>query len=197
MDFFSSLIHIPELWKGTETRILQKYNEENVLNLNGKQLCALLDYIIEEMFILNDRETANNTNKEEVTKTLLNNSFKRVQLLIHFLKKKDLVVSTSSSDEKQNPYDLIIDHLKRQIEEINKLNNSSEKNKTEAEKTSSTNVLVSLQAMVVFAIYLEDHSIIESVPNPNRMFFQFYNQVNQPTKVRQQIMLIFDNYMLI
>lgn len=126
------------------------------------------------MIVLNERNrSTKDLPSNETTKLLLNNSFKRVQLLIHFLKSKQFILDRHH----QNPFELIVDHLKTQVEELNKLNKSSK------ESVTSSELLIALQSMLMFAIYLEDHSILESISNPNRVFFQFYNLANQPTKV--------------
>jgi len=54
LDFLSSLIHIPELWKGTESKVTQKYNEENILVLTESQIFRLIDFILEEMCLNNN-----------------------------------------------------------------------------------------------------------------------------------------------
>ena len=131
--------------------------------------------MVEEMLILyelNKSTRGKLVDDDENSKLLLNNSFKRVQLLIHFLKSKQFV----SLKDNQDSFELIIDHLKKQVEELNKLNDSNG-------YITSPDLLNSLQSMLMFAIYLEDHSIIESISNPNRVFFHFYHLVNQPTKV--------------
>jgi hypothetical protein len=100
LDFLSSLIHIPELWKGTESRVLEKYNEENVLNLNEKKICCLVDLIIEEMCVIYEKNKVSNKEKKclDLNENLIKDfedmdlvdlKFKvnkRVQLLKHFFK---------------------------------------------------------------------------------------------------------------
>ena len=86
----SSLIHIPELWKGTEFKLVKKYDEENVINLDENQTCVLIDYLIEEMCILYEKnriqnEAKKHKNDDELFADLKYKLIKRVQLVKHFL----------------------------------------------------------------------------------------------------------------
>jgi hypothetical protein len=191
LDFLASLIHIPELWKGTESKLLQKYNEENVLDLAEGQICCLVDFITEEMFLLHDaRRDANvtNNNADNDTQILVDlhiNLSRRVQLLKHFF--------NNTKINKDALFKRIISHLHtQQRKNLFAILNTATANSTNLiikklllrnSKSYIENLLQQIQSIFLYSVYLEENSIIYHVPNASRTFSAFYSQIDVPTEL--------------
>jgi hypothetical protein len=202
LDFFSSLIHIPELWKGTECKMLEKYSEENVLNLNESQVCSLIDLIIEESCLMaesrmkkcslnsenfiairsNEPKINEMTGFDEIKQRL----FKRIQLLKHFTKsfegaaKESLherivnrVLREQQSTFKRVSSNLSLNNSVFQTQGIDWLKLSSIRDKN----------FYRIQRFFLYNLYLEENNIIHYIPNLHRLFSDLYHQVDMPTKV--------------
>lgn len=172
-------------------QIIKKYNEENVLNLNEKQICTVIDYIIDEMLKYNNNNstisqkesTANASeliNSHSQTLTMLTISHKRIQLLVRFFKNNNVINKTQF-------FNLILDHLKKQREQLNRfsiiIQNPKNSITDDDYYTMRSNFINSMQRIILFAIYTEDDSIMNHIDNPDRIFSNLYNQINQPTSV--------------
>ncbi len=186
LDFLASMIHIPELWKGTELKILQKYNEENVLDLDDKQICCLVDFVIEEMFLLHDsRKDSEPTIDDNRLLIDLNiNLNRRVQLLKHFFNNKKI--------KKDLLFKKIIAHLQMyQRKELCKILSTNQpstnliikKLSIRNDKVNVENLLQKFQNIFLYSVYLEENSIIYHLPNANRLFSTFYFQIDLPTQM--------------
>ena len=175
----SSLIHIPELWKGTEFKLVKKYDEENVINLDENQTCVLIDYLIEEMCILYEKnriqnEAKKHKNDDELFADLKYKLIKRVQLVKHFLK--------SSRIKKDSLFDKIILHLQNQKQHVSKMKECLSQFNNNNCKINHENVLIKIQHLFLYCIYLEENSIINHITNPNRLFSNFYYKIDIPTQ---------------
>ncbi len=185
LDFMSSLIHIPEFWKGTESRVLEKYNEENVLNLNENQICCLIDMIIEETCISYEKNRIKpndhlildhneNLVKDYEDMDLVELKFKmnkRIQLLKHFFKNYFHL-------KKEKLFEKIVQHLNQQKLKLTKINIF------ESENIENKKIIFNkIQTLFLYCVYLEENLLIHFVINSNRMFSNIFYQIDKPTQL--------------
>ena len=186
LDFMSSLIHIPEFWKGTESRVLEKYNEENVLNLNENQICCLIDMIIEETCISYEKNKIKpksdqlildhneNLVKDYEDIDLVELKFKlnkRIQLLKHFFKNYLHI-------KKEKLFEKIIQHLNQQKLKLTKINIF------QCENIENKKIIFNkIQTLFLYCVYLEENLLINFVINPNRIFSNIFYQIDKPTQL--------------
>ena len=191
LDFLSSLIHIPELWKGTESNVLQKFNEENLLDLNETQICNLVDFVIEEMFLLHDAhkyQKSDRTSQAMEDRLLIDlhiNLNQRVQLLKHFFNNPKI--------NKESMFKMLANHLQLiQRKELFKILNSPQ---SSAQNLIIRKILLNnsksyveahlqkIQNLFLYSVYIEENTIIHQVANANRIFSDFYYQIDLPTAI--------------
>jgi hypothetical protein len=188
LDFLSSLLYIPELWKGTESKAQNQLDRECILNLNEKQICNLLDFIVRELCLVTEihlkrelelnksdnkmsvEELTNNFNQISVLKVTVN---KRVKLLKYFLKSLHL--------KRSNTIRNISIHLERQKRSV--FVASCFNNQAIKEKSCRDDLFNKIQSLLIYNFYLEENSVIEFVSNPNRLFSDYYSQIDIPTSV--------------
>jgi hypothetical protein len=198
LDFVSSIIHIPELWKGSESKKIKKYDEETILNLDEDQICCLADFIIEEMCLLYQSRNLTSEKRNQQEKSLFEEIkfklVKRIQFLKHFLKNPKLNKSKLLSKiimqlqlQKQQEKNLnsflnqsTINNNNTNTNNDNNNNNNDINLKTATKKHLS--LLVKIQTLFLYCFYLEENSIINHITNPSRLFSNLYFEIDIPTQ---------------
>lgn len=189
LDFLSSLLYIPELWKGTESKSRKEIDEEDILTLDEKQICQLLNFIIKELCLLCEidlkkfSESNKGLTKSELLEYIANKfdhlsvlKFKlneRVQLLNNFLKNPHLktesvVQSIIANLEVQKKSDFIEDCF-----------NDADF----LQMNMKMKLFGRIQNLLLYYIYLEENSIIEYISNSNRIFSELYSKIDIPTSL--------------
>lgn len=132
----------------------------------------MIDYIIEEMFFRFDGGSLID---------LHSHVSKRVQLLKHFLK--------SSRIDKETVFSGIVSHLKhtQRRELIRQLSGHQGLSNAFIEKLAGQNqmepLLDQIQNLFLYCVYLEEDRLVYSIINSSRIFSDFYNKIDSPTRL--------------
>ena len=179
LDFYSALIHMPELWKGTEATthlLLDKYDEQAhvVLNIDHRQLCSLVDLVVQEMCELyaerSKSDDTDSTTTDIVVGVLKSTLMRRIYLLKHFFGSAAIVAQS-----RRALFDTIVAHVHWQRNNLHKLT------------AFDRGAFQRIQNLFLFCLYLEENELIGSISNPDRLFASIFHQVDIPTQVTTTI----------
>lgn len=180
LDYLSSLLYTPELWRGTESNTQKQLDEECILHLNIPQIYQLVDFITKELCLFSEIHLQKTNDSKSIeacvenfdhVSVLKHQVNKRVQLLKHFmhnLKLKDRTIICG-----------LARHLDAQRQRSFVTN--CFKNTSVLTDNCKGILFGKIQNLLLYNIYLEENSIIEHVSNPNRLFSDLYSQIDIPT----------------
>lgn len=130
------------------------------------------------MFILHESSNI------DFTDTFKSNLDKRIELLKHLFCNKKL--------KRDSLYTKILDRLDQQKKSMNKifqqpnehyLSSIIKKCQNEKMYNHCKIVLQKIQTLFLYRLYLEENALIYKITNSNRLFTNFYYQIDKPTEV--------------